>query len=135
MMSPQNEPFKRNGMHILMLLLIVLTASLLVSFVHQVMKSSRLEAKKHELATEVTELEAETRRLQDAVEYAESDSYVERVAREQLGYSREGDTVIFPQFRSPTPETQDKPSHTQVRSSPHARPNWQRWWEALFVER
>lgn len=128
-MSPHHEPLKRSGTHLVMLVLIFLIGSLLVHFVHQVMQIARLEAHRVALASEIRQLEAETRQLRGAVEYAESDVYVERIAREQLGYAREGDTVLFPRFLSPPAEP--TPVAPEPLPPPPSQPNWLLWWEAL----
>lgn len=124
-----NVPLKRSGMHLATVVLVLLTVSLLINFINQVLQSAHLEEKQITLATEVAQLQAENLVLEGAVEYAESDMHVERVAREQLGYAREGDIVVLPQIILTTPT----PTNTlpQVLPTPTPRPNWQRWWDAF----
>lgn len=125
-------PLKRSGMHLLMLLLVITTLSLMINFVRQMVRSTQLEAERIELATEVALLEASTQELEGAVSYVESDVYVERVAREQLGYAREGDTVVLPQFIIPTATpAPDDPDYPTLPIPDE--PNWLRWWRALFA--
>jgi cell division protein FtsB len=135
MVASRQSPIKRNSIHFIIAVLVVLTASLLVSFIHQIIRSSQLEAQRNELATEVAALHAETDRLQAAVEHVESDVYVEQVAREQLGYARQDDTVVFPRFvaPSPMPEHVTPPEQIAVAEPPPHSPNWKRWWQALFA--
>ncbi len=122
---------KWGGIHLLTLALALLTLSLLINFGGQVLQSARLEARKLSLATEVALLEAENQQLLGAVEYAESDANVERIAREQLGYAREGDIVILPQEPLPTPEP---PAAVPTPLPPSvSTPNWQRWWLTFFA--
>ncbi|NJN67233.1 MAG: septum formation initiator family protein [Chloroflexaceae bacterium] len=128
-MPPHHEPFKRGTTHLVMLVLLFLIGSLLFHFVRQVMQIARLEAQRIALASEIRYLEAETQRLHGAVEYAESDVYVERIAREQLGYAREGDIVLFPRFLSPPPEP--TPVLPDPLPRPPVKPNWLLWWDAL----
>ncbi len=133
-MATWQSPIKRNGLQVILGVLVILTASLLVSFIHQVIRSSQLEAQRTELATEVAALHAETDRLQSAVEHVESDVYVERVAREQLGYARQDDTVVFPRFVAPSPvPEQVSPNPQPTPPPPPPAPNWKRWWQALFA--
>ncbi len=114
-----------------MVVLLLLTFSLVLNFVHQVMQSVALEGQRVTLQTQVALLETRTTALQGAVEYAESDGYVERVAREQLGYARDGDVVVLPHVAAPTPTVEREPAHTAIGTSP-AEPNWRQWWRALF---
>lgn len=123
-------PFQRSGVHLVTLAVALLTLSLLINFGNQVLQSTRLESRKALLSTEVAQLEAENGALHSAVEYAESDANVERVAREQLGYTREGDIVILPQFLAPTPAPTPVPQESAPL--PVAEANWLRWWEAFF---
>lgn len=113
----------------IMLLLIALLA---VNFVGQVLQGARLESRRAELEAEVARIKAENKVLEGAVEFTESDVYAERIAREQLGYAREGDIVIFAREAPASP----LPAETVETPAPEAAPppieNWRLWWLALF---
>jgi len=132
-LSSQIKTFwQGSGVHAANIGLILVALSLLVNFAHQVLQSANLETQRSSLATEVTQLETETNQLKRAVEYAESDASVERVAREQLGYANPQDTVLVPQFLEPTPPPTPPDPSPKVRIRPTPAPNWQLWWKALF---
>jgi cell division protein FtsB len=117
------------GLGALMLMFIGL---LVANFIGQIMQSAALEARRDELAAEVTTMQAENANLEGAVAFTESDVYVERVAREQLGYAREGDTVILPQeLLADAPVEPAADDDSAVPEAP-AAPNWRLWWQALF---
>ncbi len=116
----------------LMLVMIVLIMMLLINFGNQVMQSARLEADRAALQAEVASLAQENTQLQAAVEYAESDVNVERIAREQLNYARADDTVVLPQINLPVPAPLPEPA--LALPEPTQVPNWQRWYSALFRE-
>jgi cell division protein FtsB len=127
-------PLKQSGMHLVTLALALVIVSLLINFINQVIQSANLEAQRTELQAEVSQLEGEITRLRAAVEYARSDVHVERVAREQLGYAREGDVVILPRYLAATPTPPPAPEDTDPMVHPASTsktPNWQRWWEAF----
>lgn len=107
---------------------------LIANFVGQVMQSARLESERSALQAEVDQLRSEQSQMQAAVAYAESDVHVEQIAREQLGYARDGDTVILPQIAAPTPSpTVSAPAPTPMPTPvPTSIPNWQRWWGSFF---
>jgi cell division protein FtsB len=109
----------------LMSLMAVLIVMLMINFGNQVVQSARLESDRSALQADVDLLRNETEQLAAAVEHAESDVHVERVAREQLNYAREGDIVVLPQVAIPTPA----PTAPPVAPLPEAPtvPNWQRW--------
>lgn len=127
-----SQLFRRGAVHLATLAMAVLTISLLVNFVNQVIQSANLEEQRATLATEVALLEAQNQQLEGAVEYAESDVYVERIAREQLGYARDGDTVVLPRILEPTPAPSPPPHHAQPAPTP--MPNWERWWQAFVTD-
>ncbi len=114
-------------------LMLLFIGLLIANFVGQVLQSARLESRRAELEAEVAVLRAENARLEGAVDFSESDVYAERVAREQLGYAREGDTVIFlreapPAAPAPLPDT----SVTALAPLSPTTLNWRLWWQALF---
>jgi cell division protein FtsB len=128
------RPLKDSGIHLVTLTLGVLTLSLLYNFTNQVIQSARLEAQRIELEESVAQLEAENFRLQGAVEYAESDAHVERMARERLNYAREGDMVVLPLIPVPTPVAPTAAEDTtEARPKPTPEPNWHGWWGAFTV--
>lgn len=114
-------------------LMLIAIGLLLMSFVGQVIQSARLEENRASLEAEVADLRAANTNLEAAVAYAESDVNVERIAREQLGYAREGDTVLLPQLALPTPAPADAGAAAPAPTpAAPAIPNAQRWWQALF---
>jgi cell division protein FtsB len=126
-------PLRQSGMHLATLVLAVLTLSLMVHFINQVLQSANLEEQRAELAHEVAALDAQNDHLRSAIDFVESDVYVEQVAREQLGYAREGDVVVLPNF----PDTQPAAEPEAPLAAPPPRPaapNWQRWWEAFVID-
>ncbi|NJN19364.1 MAG: hypothetical protein HC822_25485 [Oscillochloris sp.] len=104
---------------------------LVANFVDQLMLSVRLDEQIVTMEQTVTALATDLNTLRDAVAYAESDVNVERIAREQLGYARDGDVVLLPQLPTPTlPPLQ--PPAAAAPAAPPQPDNWQRWWQALF---
>ncbi len=122
------DPLTRGGANVVMLVLVVLTLSLVVHFVRQVVQSTHLDARRIALETENALIEEELVSLRGAVDYAGSDVYVERMAREQLGYAHEGDVVLVPQFEVTDEETTPAPAALPL---PSPAPNWHLWWRSL----
>lgn len=110
--------------------MLVLSLWMLASFVGQVITSAQLEQRRAGLEAEIARLEAANVGLEGEVAYAESPAYADRIAREQLGYAREGDTVVLPTF----PETTPTAAATTAAPlpTPEARANWRGWADALF---
>jgi cell division protein FtsB len=115
-------------------LMLIFIGLLVANFVGQVMQSARLESQRAALEAEVAQIETENARLAGAVAFTESDVYVERVARSQLGYAREGDVVVLPRLVAPTaaPASADETAPAEAAPLPAAPENWRLWWEAFF---
>lgn len=117
-------------------LMLTLIALLLANFVGQVIQNARLEERRSALQAEVAALEARNAFRAGAVAFAESDVSVELIAREQLGYARDGDIVLLPQLPPSAPAPRDPvtpepaPAPAAADASP-ASPNWMRWWQAV----
>ena len=127
------------------LIVLVMGAFFLFSFVNQVIRQAQLEQYREEVRADVARLRSENATLQQSVEYVESNDYAEQIAREQLGYARTGDTVLMPTFpdqvvsstvttaitntlsTNPTPITTTLPP--TIVAAPE--PNWMRWWHML----
>lgn len=122
--------FGSPGVVIATIVLVVLSLWLLVGLVDQVITGTRQErliaAREQELATIV----AQNNALGTAVAYATSPAYAEQVAREQLGYAKEGDTVILPSFPQVTP-TAAQPTPAAL-PTPLTETNLRGWVGAFF---
>lgn len=125
------QPLKRSGVHLATLAVGILTLSLLINFINQVIQSANLEARRTQLETEVAHIQAENAHIRSGFEYAESDVNVERVAREQLGYAREGDIVVLPRYLAPTPTLPTAGTALAPTDASTVAPNWLRWWQAF----
>jgi cell division protein FtsB len=121
----------RSSLRLAVLVLLLITLSLLVSFGEQVVQGARMEQQRRDAEAEVAQLRAERDRLEASLAYAESDVYVEQRAREMLNLAREGDTVILPQLPPPAPTATPEP---EAVPPPPAAPNWQKWWHAFFPQ-
>lgn len=126
----RRPPLKNGAIHIVTLLLALLTFSLMVNFVGQVILSARLESQIEAKAAEVAQLEDEIDYLRASVAHAESDVYVMQIAREQLFMAFPHDTVLLLQNpQAPAAE----PAETPAALPPlQLQPNWAQWWQAVF---
>jgi len=143
--------FGRRRMSPATLIVLVMGAFFLYSFVNQVIRQAQLEQFREEVRADVARLSSENASLQQSVEYVESNDYAEQIAREQLGYARAGDTVLMPTFPdqviSSTVNTittttaltnsinTNTPNTTPATIPPTIvapiEPNWMRWWRML----
>jgi cell division protein FtsB len=105
--------------------LVALSFWLLVHFVGQVIEAARMDRQIAEQQVANTRFEAENTALKERVIYAESPAYAEQIAREQLGYAREGDTVILPTL--PEQAAISPAAAAAPLPPPRPQPNWQGW--------
>jgi cell division protein FtsB len=118
------------GVHLITLVLVLLSVWSLSIFVSQVLDGAKSERRKDELQAEVDQIEAENAIISERAAEAESLPYAERIAREQLGYAREGDTVILPTFPEHTPVPVVPTTVPAPMPGPQA--NWRGWARAFF---
>ncbi|NOK60793.1 MAG: septum formation initiator family protein [Chloroflexi bacterium AL-W] len=120
----------RSGIHLVILGMFALSVWLLASFVGQILIGAHMDDQVASLRTDVETIEEENQTLMTAVAEAKSSAYVEQVAREQLGYAREGDTILVPILPQTTPEPVNPTS--EPLATPVREPNWREWVEAFF---
>ena len=137
--------FGRRRMSPATLIVLVMGAFFLYSFVNQIIRQAQLEQFREEVRADVARLRRENATLQQSVEYVESNDYAEQIAREQLGYARAGDTVLMPTFPdqvvSSTVSTISTTTTLTNTINPNTttpptivapiEPNWMRWWRML----
>lgn len=101
---------------------------LIVVFTVELRQWRAREAINKEIAHLVAEqqaLEQKNRDLEQSLQYFGSDSYKEKLAREQLGLQREGEIVVnFPKFADTSSPTE---------STPQQISNPQKWWQYIFL--
>jgi len=119
----------RSGARLVALLLAALSLWLLVNFVGQVVASARMDRQIADKEAELAKVETDNAALKDRVVFAESPAYAEQIAREQLGFAREGDTVVLPTL----PERKPAPAAVALvpLPPPTPQPNWRGWLHAL----
>ncbi len=62
-----------------------------VIFVKQEIKIRQQHAKADALRQQIAEMQSKNRELQRLIQYTQSDEYIEKVARERLGWVKEGE--------------------------------------------
>lgn len=75
-------------------------------------RAEQVNSQRSQLQEEITSMQSRYDQLQTLEEYLQSDEYVEKVAREQLGLVKPGETgiVILPTQPSPTPAPGSEPA-------------------------
>jgi cell division protein FtsB len=99
-------------------------ALLAVSSVRLLLVRHELAERADALKSEIAALEDDGVRLQRELDWSRSDAGIERLAREQLGWARSGETaVVIPD--APTPRPSPTPAPTR------AAPTWRSLWGLL----
>lgn len=97
---------------------------LIVSLVRNILMIRRANKEIAKEAEKVEKLAQENTKLQESIEGAKSDYFIESQLRDKLGYVKEGETVVV----LPS-EDKIKQLATQINESPDTLPpsNWQKW--------
>lgn len=74
--------------------------------------------------------QARGERLQQELEWVQSDAYLEEAARRELGLVRRGDTLVVPVNVTSTPVATPTPVAAAARA---ATPAWQTWRDLFFA--
>jgi cell division protein FtsB len=118
-----------SGRRLATVALVLLTASIAVNFGELVVRGADIQ-QKIERQRELNDAHrAEQAQLKAQLAFYQSDIHMEMVAREQLGYAREGDVVIFPSIT--LSETEEVAPAPAPLPAPERTLNWMRWWQAL----
>lgn len=113
---------------LIIVVLVAFSGLLLFSFGGLVLSNYNLNRQAESLREEIENLKAQNEELQNEVKYWESDEGLERLAREQLGWVKPGDTgvVILPS------EIQGQDHANPAAPVRQEAPNWQLWWDMFF---
>jgi cell division protein DivIC len=111
---------------IFLILVLVVLLGVFALELQQWQQRRKIDAEISHLKQEQAELESRNNALEQSLQYFSSDSYKEKLAREQLGLKKEGEIVINypPGGTASDAETTPEP----VKSNP------QKWWEYIFQQ-
>ncbi|MCR6515038.1 MAG: FtsB family cell division protein [Clostridium chrysemydis] len=76
------------------IIILVLVGYIVISFVRQEMAIRRIEDEISQKQTELEKLKDENVRLEEQVKNANSDDYIEKLARERLGMLKPGEIIV-----------------------------------------
>lgn len=76
------------------LIILVLVGYIIFSFVRQEIAIKRIDSDITQKQTELDKLKEENKRLEEQVKSANSDEYIEKLARERLGMLKPGEKVV-----------------------------------------
>ncbi len=115
--------------------IIVITISLflVVDFARRTAATYRVKSEAVRLEEEVAAARTRRQALQARLSYVQSDAYIEEIARTQLKWARQGETVVVvmptPQA-VPVPSSEGKPFAATDGATPQSP--WQAWWRLFF---
>jgi hypothetical protein len=117
---------------IITIVVATMAISMIVDFGRKAAANYRIRHEEIRLEQEIAAERAKHEALLARREYVQTDEYIEHVAREELKWMRQGETVVVPiPFRKPLPTPETTPALAKpLRGESH----WQEWW-ALFFDR
>ena len=87
--SPKKTPLLR-------IITLMVVGYLFFAFGNQFLKLNQMDQEVANIKNQINSLEAKNRDIKNEIRQLQSDTYVERIAREKLGLVKPGETVIFP---------------------------------------
>lgn len=113
-------------------LLLVATISGLILFGlwlgRMLLARDALEARLNAVSGDVASLKAENERLESELGYLQSDEGLERLARDELGWTKPGEGAVIVVGKE-APSVREAPP---APKAPENAPNWLRWWRLFF---
>lgn len=111
----------------------VLGAALLgyfvISFGGLALTGFQLNERAASLEREVQDLRVDNERLENEIRSLQTDDVLEKLAREELGWTRAGETGVVVVPKKPEAILPVAESPTKRRDD---TPNWRRWWDLFF---
>jgi len=100
-----------------------------VSFARLAISEYQLNLQKQALVASVGALKVANQNLRSQIDYLQTDAAIEKLAREELGWTKPGDTAVIVLTSHPAPIlTKTTPEDRSTRSLPV----WQQWWNVFF---
>ena len=102
-----------------------------ISFARLLITEYQLKLQKQALEEQIAQLRTENQDLRAEIDYLQTDAAIEKLARDELGWTKPGDTaVIVVRGKSSEPRTiPAKGSRPSTVEAP-----WQRWLRLLYSE-
>ena len=118
--------------------LFVLALVLIVSFLGfnlftQFSKSKEVDNKIDELKSEIEKTGRDNTDLAELVDYFKSDLFVEKEARNKLGFKKQGESVVIVENTLSEQKTENLPPDKPLVSK-EKKINPQLWWEYFFAQ-
>ncbi len=109
----------------------IVALSLVIDFGRKAAINYRIQQEVDRLEQEVAAARQEQQRLLALKAYVQTDEYVEKAARQELRWSRPGETVVIvrPIVRQATPPPQPVRPSTEPSG---AKSCWREWWALFF---
>jgi len=105
-----------------------------LAFGGRALEGYRLHRYNATLRAEIRALEEQQDRLRERLEYVQTSEYVEKVAREQYKWTKDGETLVIPILKQdPAAAVSPTPSAHPVVSTHDKPPSccWPLWWALL----
>lgn len=100
-----------------------------LSFGRVVIAEYRLQSQKQALESDVSQLKQQNQQLRSEIDYLNTDPAIEQLAREELGWTKPGDTaVIVLETAAPTPVA----APVQPGNGANAATPARQWWTAIL---
>lgn len=105
-------------------------ALVVLSFVRLAITEYQLSLQEQALAQSVDKLKGENQQLKANIDYLQTDAAIEKLAREELGWTKPGDTAVIVLTSQPAPTLPKLSSSSSTTPTP---PTWKQWWDVFFA--
>ncbi len=116
---------------IVIVVLVVVLGVVMLSFARILIVEYQLNLQKQSLETDIAELRQQNEQLRSEIDYLQSDAAIERLAREELGWTKPGETAVIVINGNATAPTA---SATATPDAPVKRDDGFYWWGRILEQ-
>ncbi|MCX6043885.1 MAG: septum formation initiator family protein [Chloroflexi bacterium] len=125
-------PSPTRNIRLALVILIVLCLIFIVSYTARLAKRAQLGVESHQWEERIEQATQKRLVLEAERQYVDSDAYVQKEARDELGMAKAGDSIVIVIPSTPTPLIPSPEPQTETTTKVAGQANWQQWFE-LFV--
>lgn len=100
-----------------------------ISFARVMVREYQLGQQKQALEANVAQLKQQNKQLEDQFSYLQSDAAIEKLAREELGWTKPGDTAVVILRANDAPSPVVATAKSAVPTKQESR--WSQWWDQI----
>ena len=123
----------KSNVRVMLVILIAFCGIFMIGYASRLAKKTALEAEAVHWEGKIDQANQHHLILAAERDYVNSDAYIEKEARDELGLAKQGDELVIVVASTPTPFVPDQ-AEKPVEQKKVETPNWRRWFSLFLPE-